>query len=1217
MRRFNTTLLAVASLMASATAMAQSPDIVMRTESYGSENAFTIVLGSTEEGYVQLENGGWVETFAIAPAVYDEDEGAVTGTAITCELDETCTLTITALDGIEIDYLNASGCYLTSIEFAHPEDIDILNLEHNYLTKLDCSGMVNAQALYLGDNTYDETPLIVGGPKPYLTILDISIVDNLDPNFSLTNYPALQSFDAMSNPTLTACDPSQCPSLKKLSIDATNVSELDLSGCPELRILNISDTGITDIDLSKVPLLQQLYCDHMSGSFNAGAKLSSLDVTANPELIYLFASGNEFTSIDLSKNPQLQDLFIRHNKLTSLDLSNNPYLYNVMISYNDMDFSTLPLPEDTWGSYEYQQNAMSVPKSFQVGSSIDLSKQTTSPNGVESSCVLYYISPSDPATSVEVDASKYAFADGILTINQVVTDSVYACFYNDDYPDCYLATTMMKVKSSANYGQDDLMISMNCPMISTTDYIQLSIGMDGATEENPKTFYVDFGNGTKVAFSATSWEIPSTPNVNQRKGANGTVKIYVPENEKLTGFAFGDSYLSSIDVTAATELRQLSLTNTELYSIDLQWNRCLQSLTLTGNHFTSGLDLSGNNGGYNKNVLTNLNLSNNELSTVTLSPVDVLVDLDLSNNKLSTLDFTDAERITRLDLSNNAFDYLKLSYLSALTDLDLTYNVLTELVMPETNIIETMDIRYNYFTLANMPDRNGLDEDHFIYAPQYQIAISAQTPVCNLSDQMVTVDGYTTEMAWITTSGETLTEGTDYLFDNGVTTFLTPAVGKKAYCAITNGAYPAFTGDNVLRTSTTEISSEPNVVIGQFTTPTGGQTVSLSLAGLNNTSIYIDWTGEGDLTQYTLEDTYTQFEATTTAGAEVKVYSYSEESDLTVFSVTNCAMRDVDLSGMNQLNCLTLNGANISEIKMPERTDNLSELFLPNNAFRTFDLAAYPTVQYCSFEGNIIESIDLTDLTNLQMISFSSNDMEEITFGNNPNLWSVFLSDNCLTEVDLSPLTALYQVTLQNNELEHIDLDDFESLHVVYLNNNRFTLTTLPLPRDQWTLYIYGNQAEYEAVCVDGVVDLSSQAMVGTTLTNYAWYVGYPTYDDELEAWDGELLTEGEDYTIDGGVTTFLKPYSGVCCLMTNDELPLISYFTTLIDVTTAGIADAMADGMGVRAIDGRIYADSDAEVFSAAGIKVGRIAAGASLPVPTGVYLIRTAAGSAKLMVR
>lgn len=172
-----------------------------------------------------------------------------------------------------------------------------------------------------------------------------------------------------------APDISACKNLLRLSIDNTDVAELDLSTCPQLQILNISETRIPAVDLSKLPNLTQFYCTHTSAT-NTDIKLESLDVTHNPSLMYLFCSGNRIKELDLTKNTYLTDIYADHNMLTSLDLSNNKQLFNVYISKNYMDFNTLPIDNlGIWGNYDYEQYPLPVGRSQQVGVGIDLASR--------------------------------------------------------------------------------------------------------------------------------------------------------------------------------------------------------------------------------------------------------------------------------------------------------------------------------------------------------------------------------------------------------------------------------------------------------------------------------------------------------------------------------------------------------------------------------------------------------------------------------------------------------------------------------------------------------------------------------------------------------------------------------------------------------------------------------------------------------------------------
>ena len=74
--------------------------------------------------------------------------------------------------------------------------------------------------------------------------------------------------------------------------------------------------------------------------------------------------------------------------------------------------------------------------------------------------------------------------------------------------------------------------------------------------------------------------------------------------------------------------------------------------------------------------------------------------------------------------------------------------------------------------------------------------------------------------------------------------------------------------------------------------------------------------------------------------------------------------------------------------------------------------------------------------------------------------------------------------------------------------------------------------------CINGKVDLSSEAKVDGEATNYRWFVGNITVIDGEP--QGEEL-ESDEFSIENGVTT-LK-LSGVAnnlvCLMRNSRLPI------------------------------------------------------------------------------
>ena len=152
-----------------------------------------------------------------------------------------------------------------------------------------------------------------------------------------------------------------------------------------------------------------------------------------------------------------------------------------------------------------------------------------------------------------------------------------------------------------------------------------------------------------------------------------------------------------------------------------------------------------------------------------------------------------------------------------------------------------------------------------------------------------------------------------------------------------------------------------------------------------------------------------------------------------------------------------------------------------------------------------------------------------------------------IDEVTFTNAPMLEQLVLNTNNLDHIDIRPVQNtLNALSLVNNRFTFATLPLQADfpRLNVYYYGNQAPMDVQCIDGKVDLSSQAVIDDIATSYTWYAGVPEYDAETGQITGNLLTEGTDYEIEGGVTTFLKqPEDQVICMMANDSFPNLSLY--------------------------------------------------------------------------
>ena len=518
--------LAGAMTMGFLTASAEEPIITFHTNVYdntGETNAFHFYLGAKEPIYVDVDCGfGSIET-EVGEAVFDSETGGISATVITCTVSEEGMVRIYG-DASKIDYIDMEGCYISDISFPQLTEVEIINLSYNELNALDLSHMTKLQSIDVSRNPFTaETPLVIGANKPDLAILDISIIDYIDQSFNLSDYPAMRSFLAWSVRDLKTIDPTGCPYLLQLSADLSGISSIDVSKNPSLMILNVADTKVTELDLSNNPYLTELYCGHRAAGFE-NYKMTSLDLSNKSELQRLFCEGNALTTLDVSGCPKLINLSCTNNLLTELNIDACPNIATLNVMNNLMDFSTLPLPRETFNEYYYTQCPIAMARSYAVGTKLDFSDKVLREGSV-TRAFLFQVSEESPNTPEMLPEDYYSYENGTFTLLKTVTDSVYVTFINDIFQDYPMTTSKFLVKEESEMGKPNPVIDLS--FYPTVKQVSLSVGLQGATSENPKTFKVDFGNGELVDFTATTNELPLAPNVTGTR--TGHVIIYMPE----------------------------------------------------------------------------------------------------------------------------------------------------------------------------------------------------------------------------------------------------------------------------------------------------------------------------------------------------------------------------------------------------------------------------------------------------------------------------------------------------------------------------------------------------------------------------------------------------------------------------------------------------------------------------------------------------------------
>lgn len=101
--------------------------------------------------------------------------------------------------------------------------------------------------------------------------------------------------------------------LERLSCDFNKLSSIDLTHNPDLEELNCDANQLTSLDLSGNPDLEILKC--------ARNAIATLDLSGNPDVEFVVCGENRITSINVARCPELRQLQCENNLLSSLDIS--------------------------------------------------------------------------------------------------------------------------------------------------------------------------------------------------------------------------------------------------------------------------------------------------------------------------------------------------------------------------------------------------------------------------------------------------------------------------------------------------------------------------------------------------------------------------------------------------------------------------------------------------------------------------------------------------------------------------------------------------------------------------------------------------------------------------------------------------------------------------------------------------------------------------------
>lgn len=1230
--------------------------LTLKTNIYnyqGPNNNFTIYLGSLEKDTeFHVKTGKTDEYVWVDPWTLGTDGdgfNAAIATAVSLSVTETNNIVEIRGDASQLDYIDVHGCYLSDIEFnGNFENLIVFDGSHNELQAIDLSGIPSLQSIDIADNAIDRGANMKIGAHPDLLILSIGINNACDPDLNLRNYPHLQYFSAYANTGLSQVDPTGCPDLVSLVLDVTNVSTVDVSRNAKLDVLNLSNTKVTNIDLSNNPVLGEFYASH-EGTFNSGYKLTSIDVSKNPELQYLDLSGNRLTEIDLTKNTRLKLLYLQKNLLSEIDLSNCNNLASVNLSNNLFTFATLPLPQPGW-DYYYYRSPLECYFKYKVDEPIDFSSSVIRAPYVDAqgntitpqtdAVVLTAPRIGEPDV-LDPNAGIYTYADGVITFHQALSDSVYVKFTNSVFYDWDLDTQPFMVKTAEDYDNPSTAFSFKPYSSMNGKNVSFKMGLQPVASgvNYPAEVIVNVAGEDVATLGVNSASLPEEDNIEfNMPAAGGEVIMYVTDGFGLSALSMDNIKMQAIDLSEAVDMHTLAVTNANLPSIDMAYNRALVNINLSGNLLTT-VDFSPVRGDFEKWNLRNINLSNNNISSLHAQNSIQFTTLDISNNWFSDVNLKYYTGLINLNISGNRLSgTLDLSENTKLQNLDASGNQISSVVFGNS-YFESLNLADNNLSFSTLPlPMNGVQ---YTYAPQKKMGIIAGGASINLSDQ--NINGATT-FTWKYSDNNNNVEASLISLENGVTRFNESLVGKKVYCQMTNATFPDF-ATQPLTTTDFKVMDKPTNVVATLT-PAESGTITIGF-GFNNAganAVYIDWNGDGSqYDEYIYDNLNTAIyrSGTAVAGKTAKIYTYGEPAEVSKLFINNpgsedqlgsrIKLKDIDLTPMANAEAVDIHNAGLTDgsIKLPA-SKRLTELVLDGNAFssqvfKAVDGTTLP-ITMLVLGNNKYTSFNIADYPSVAYLLIADNQIQSITMpANNSRLIQLNAQNNKLSSINLTGLNNLSELLLSGNNLSELDIKPVKNtLRALLIAGNRFTFATLPKLTEFNTAvfnkYDYFDQQPMTVECKDGIVDLSDQFNVETVYrtddgfdqtsynTTYRWFLGNNNsdvyFDYYYEMFVGEELEGPEqnpadpEYSCYDGITKFFYTQKRrVICAMTNPGLSSLILYTEPVQIDKAtGVEDVSVDSE-----------DIPVDVFSLSGVCLRRnvLPANALEGLTPGVYIV------------
>ncbi len=523
------------------------------------------------------------------------------------------------------------------------------------------------------------------------------------------------------------------------------------------------------------------------------------------------------------------------------------------------------------------------------------------------------------------------------------------------------------------------------------------------------------------------------------------------------------SYKSISDLTGIedfTSLLELDIRNNNLSTVDISNNVLLTSFKVQNNNLTS-IDVSNNTD------ITFLNITNNAVTS-----------LDVSNNALLSELYTAGNAITSADLSNNP----------NLTIVGLNPNNLSSL-----NIQNGNNTAITTFAANGNPNLTCVLVDDAAYSSANWTIIDAQTFFSDVSCYTAIPDANfeaaLDELGYDDISGDGQVP-TGYINSltslNVINKNISDFTGIEAFTSLTTLLIASNSTTSLDLTSNTSLqyldAASCDIENIQLTGLT--QLIEVQLALNNLTSL--DFTAFHNLVDIRLNSNdLTELNLRNGANSIISVLDISSNDDLTcVFIDDQDLLTTADVYYDSHTNFFTGDYCDYTVIpdanfeaalealgyddfsndgQVPtELIEVVTSLTISNsNIADLTGIEDFTALQALNANNNDLTEINTTTLVNLQSLWFNNNDIAAVDLTTNILLSDIRCNHNNLTELDTALLPNLIKVYAESNQINALDFSNNSVLAMLFIDTNDLVSLDLTNNTALTHLDVKGNDLEF------------------------------------------------------------------------------------------------------------------------------------------------------------